>query len=84
MKTVSARPWHIALAFTALYLIWGSTYLAIKIAIETIPPFLMATARFLIAGAILYVIAPAIRNPQTDSEPMATFPHRWRTTYRGR
>ncbi|MGJ8641333.1 MAG: EamA family transporter [Opitutaceae bacterium] len=57
MNTVSARPWHIALAFTALYLIWGSTYLAIKIAIETIPPFFMATARFLIAGAILYAIA---------------------------
>lgn len=59
MNTVTARPWHIALAFTALYLIWGSTYLAIKIAIETIPPFLMATARFLIAGAILYAIARA-------------------------
>jgi drug/metabolite transporter (DMT)-like permease len=41
-------------AFTAVYLIWGSTYLAIRFAIETVPPFLMAGARFLLAGAVLY------------------------------
>lgn len=44
----------VALAFLAIYLIWGSTYLAIRFAIETLPPFLMAGARFLIAGAVLY------------------------------
>lgn len=44
-------------AFAAVYLIWGSTYIAIKFAIETLPPFLMAGSRFLMAGAILYVIA---------------------------
>lgn len=44
-------------AFTALYLIWGSTYLGMKVAIETIPPFLMSMSRFMIAGAILYTIA---------------------------
>ena len=38
----------------AVYLVWGSTYLGIRIAVETIPPFLMAGVRFLIAGAILY------------------------------
>ncbi len=41
-------------AFAALYIIWGSTYLAIFIAIKSIPPFLMAGGRFLIAGLILY------------------------------
>jgi drug/metabolite transporter (DMT)-like permease len=41
-------------AFAAVYVIWGSTYLAIRFAIETIPPFLMAGARFLIAGGVLY------------------------------
>ena len=41
-------------AFAAVYLIWGSTYLAIRFAVETIPPFLMAGARFLAAGAVLY------------------------------
>lgn len=44
----------VALAFLAIYLIWGSTYLAIRFAIETLPPFLMAGTRFLIAGAVLY------------------------------
>ncbi len=44
-------------AFAAVYIFWGSTYLAIKYAIETLPPFLMAGSRFLIAGSILYVWA---------------------------
>src|SRR5437660_4101641 len=47
----------ILVAFAALYLIWGSTYLGIRFAIETIPPFLMAGTRFLIAGLIMYAIA---------------------------
>lgn len=44
----------IAFAFVALYLLWGSTYLTIRIAIETIPPFLMAGTRFVTAGLMLY------------------------------
>jgi len=44
-------------AFAALYLIWGSTYLGIRFAIETIPPLLMAGTRFLLAGFIMYAIA---------------------------
>jgi len=42
-------------AFAALYLIWGSTYLAILLAIRSIPPLLMAGTRFLLAGTILYL-----------------------------
>jgi drug/metabolite transporter (DMT)-like permease len=45
---------RIALAFFSIYTIWGSTYLAIRFAIETFPPFLMAAIRFLIAGGVLY------------------------------
>ncbi len=48
---------RVIIAFAALYLIWGSTFLGIRFAIETIPPFLMAGARFLSAGLIMYVIA---------------------------
>src|SRR5213595_1165728 len=48
---------RIVIAFAAHYLIWGSTYLGIRFAIETIPPFLMAGTRFLIAGLIMYAIA---------------------------
>jgi drug/metabolite transporter (DMT)-like permease len=39
--------------FAAIYVIWGSTYLGIRIAVETMPPFLMAGVRFLVAGAIV-------------------------------
>jgi len=45
---------QVALALGAVYILWGSTYLAIAVAIETIPPLLMAGVRYLIAGAILY------------------------------
>lgn len=44
----------VILAFAAVYLIWGSTYLAIHYAIQTLPPFFMAGTRFLIAGALLF------------------------------
>ena len=40
-------------AFAAVYLVWGSTYLAIRFAVETIPPFLMAGSRFVLSGLIL-------------------------------
>lgn len=42
------------LAFGAVYFIWGSTYLAIRFAIETVPPFLVGGIRFLIAGVLMY------------------------------
>jgi drug/metabolite transporter (DMT)-like permease len=41
-------------ALIAVYIVWGSTYLAIRFAVETIPPFLMAGTRFLVSGLILY------------------------------
>jgi drug/metabolite transporter (DMT)-like permease len=44
----------LVLAFAAIYIIWGSTYLAIRYAIETLPPLLFAGSRFIIAGALLY------------------------------
>ena len=42
-------------AFASVYIVWGSTYLAIRIAIETIPPLLMAGFRFIIAGSMMYL-----------------------------
>ncbi len=48
---------HILAAFTAVYLVWGSTYLAIRYAVETIPPFLMVGGRFLVSGVLLYAWA---------------------------
>lgn len=50
----SPTRYKIYLAFASVYLIWGSTYLAIALAIKTMPPFLMAGVRFVFAGALLY------------------------------
>ena len=61
-KTSSLSIWA---AMLAVYIVWGSTYLAIRFAIETLPPFLMASTRFLIAGAILY----AFRRLRGDAAP---------------
>ena len=49
-----ARLAAVSLAFAAIYVIWGSTYLAIRFAIETMPPLGMAAVRFLVAGALMY------------------------------
>lgn len=49
--------WALILAFAAVYIIWGSTYLAIRVAVESLPPFLMAGSRFLVAGAVLFAWA---------------------------
>jgi drug/metabolite transporter (DMT)-like permease len=45
------------IAFAAVYLIWGSTYLAIRYAVQTIPPYLMGGSRFLLSGLILFLWA---------------------------
>ncbi|HYC53570.1 MAG TPA: drug/metabolite exporter YedA [Candidatus Binatia bacterium] len=47
------RLWVVAACLIAVYLIWGSTYLAIRIAIESLPPMTMAAARFLVAGLLM-------------------------------
>ncbi len=48
------QQWLVVLAFTITYFVWGSTYLANKWAIDTLPPFGMCGVRFLIAGGLLY------------------------------
>jgi drug/metabolite transporter (DMT)-like permease len=53
-RAAQASRGNVIAAFAAVYIIWGSTYLAIRYAVETIPPFLMGGARFLISGLLLY------------------------------
>lgn len=48
---------RIVAAFAVVYLVWGSTYLGIRIAVETLPPFLLAGTRFIAAGMLLYAWA---------------------------
>jgi len=46
--------WQVVLAFGIIYLVWGSTFLAIRVGVREVPPFLLAGMRFLVAGVVLY------------------------------
>jgi drug/metabolite transporter (DMT)-like permease len=48
------RAWKVLLAFAIIYFVWGSTFLAIRVGVREVPPFLLAGMRFLVAGVILY------------------------------
>jgi drug/metabolite transporter (DMT)-like permease len=55
MDTVSKpRAWKVLLAFAIIYFVWGSTFLAIRVGVREVPPFLLAGMRFLVAGGLLY------------------------------
>jgi drug/metabolite transporter (DMT)-like permease len=55
MQTVSPpRAWKVLLAFAIIYFVWGSTFLAIRVGVREVPPFLLAGMRFLVAGIVLY------------------------------
>ncbi len=58
METLPSPPprTRVLAAFATVYVVWGSTYLAIRVAIETLPPFLMAGGRFLVAGGALLAL----------------------------
>jgi drug/metabolite transporter (DMT)-like permease len=71
MTTTRPSRLRVILAFAAVYIIWGSTYLGIRLAIQTLPPFLMAATRFLIAGGILFILA--IANGATARQPFANW-----------
>jgi drug/metabolite transporter (DMT)-like permease len=50
------QKWLVPLCLAALYFIWGSTFIGMKFAIESFPPFMMAAIRFLLAGGLLYAL----------------------------
>src|SRR5271166_3862514 len=53
-STPQPRRWQVLLAFTIIYFVWGSTFLAIRVGVREVPPFLLAGMRFLVAGVVLY------------------------------
>jgi drug/metabolite transporter (DMT)-like permease len=58
MSTVSKTPpstLMVIMAFAVVYIVWGSTYFFIRIAIEDFPPFIMATLRFVVAGILMFL-----------------------------
>jgi len=54
-------------AFAIVYVVWGSTFLGILFAIQTLPPFLMASARFLVAGSLLYAWSRLVKGAAAPS-----------------
>src|ERR1700682_429599 len=55
MEADTHRPtWKTFLAFAIIYFVWGSTFLAIRVGVREVPPFLLAVMRFLVAGIIVY------------------------------
>src|SRR5436305_4353576 len=66
MESITHRAtWKTLLAFAIIYLVWGSTFLAIRVGVREVPPFLLAAMRFVIAGLVLYgwMIARGERSP---------------------
>jgi drug/metabolite transporter (DMT)-like permease len=66
MEADSHRPaWKTLLAFAIIYFVWGSTFLAIRVGVREVPPFLLAAMRFLAAGLVLYIwmLARGERSP---------------------
>jgi drug/metabolite transporter (DMT)-like permease len=54
-KPSTPRTWKVLLAFAVIYFVWGSTFLAIRVGVREVPPFLLAGIRFLVAGIVLYL-----------------------------
>ena len=52
--------WALGAAFAVVYLVWGSTFLGIRVAVETLPPLAMAAVRFLVSARAAYVTGQRI------------------------
>ncbi len=76
--TPISRRFHVVLAFALVYVFWGSTYLGIRIAVERIPPILMAGVRFSIAGSVMLAFC-RLRGLKTA----LTFDQFWRLAFIG-
>jgi drug/metabolite transporter (DMT)-like permease len=60
----------VVLGLLVLYVVWGSTYLAIRFGLESIPPFLMSGLRYSLAGAILFAAAKAMGAPRIEARDL--------------
>ena len=76
--------WLVVAAFAAVYIIWGSTYLGIRYAVQSIPPFLMAGARHLTAGLALLCLRSVARGNNAIVGAVARCSHRWNFNARHR
>lgn len=63
---------RVILAFAAIYVLWGSTYLAIRIAVQLVPPFFAAGARFFFAGVLLYALMRLWGRPRPTRQELGS------------
>ena len=63
MEAERPPAWKVLLAFSIIYFVWGSTFLAIRVGVREVPPFLLAAMRFLLAGFLLLVWMRARKTP---------------------
>lgn len=70
----ASRParWKTLLAFAIIYLVWGSTFLAIRVGVREVPPFLLAGMRFLAAGIAMYIWVRATGTPSPTRREWAS------------
>ncbi|OGI56638.1 MAG: hypothetical protein A3D32_00935, partial [Candidatus Muproteobacteria bacterium RIFCSPHIGHO2_02_FULL_60_13] len=73
MKHESSWRWKVIIAFAAVYIIWGSTYLAIRVGVQQLPPALFAGSRFVVAGILLALYA------RLSGQKFPTHFREWRT-----
>ncbi len=66
MNPEKPQTWKVLLAFATIYLVWGSTFLAIRVGVREVPPFLLAGLRFLISGLVLYAWMRAKGTPSPE------------------
>ena len=64
---------RVYLAFAAIYVLWGSTYLAIRIAVQQVPPLFAAGTRFFLAGTVLYAAMRLCGRPRPAGKSGVVF-----------
>lgn len=67
VTTTTPAPWRVYLAFAAIYIVWGSTYFAIREALTGFPPFMLGGLRFAVAGALMFLWCGVQRLPVTTT-----------------
>ncbi len=72
MEATTPHRWKILVCFAIIYLVWGSTFLAIRIGVHEVPPFLLAGMRFFVAGAVLYAWMRAKGTPLPTAHEWAS------------
>ncbi len=83
-STIRPAAWKLLLAFGIIYFVWGSTFLAIRIGVREVPPFLLAAIRFIVAGIVLFAWMRAKGHSSAHAAGMGIGGRGGRTDFRSR